>query len=270
MPSLKLVLLFCLFPGLLIITGPSFAQEKGTGDLEDFADDFGEEESGSDSDTEESARFFLWLFFESFSEISQLWGGTPETEFGPFPSHPYAGENGFMSHSDDYRSYFFNTEFSYHQVHRSNVRSFMLKWETQFVRSSKLAFDVAFYQEDLFENGFRKTKDQLTFWGIRYGHSLYRSPQMILNLEGGFRGFHRNRAHGGPEIAVDLQLFPKKPLIIETNLAVAYISNAPLYTVEANAGILFGRFEVLGGLRILKNKSSDLLDGFKVGLRVWY
>lgn len=270
MPSLKLVLLFCLFPGLLIITGPSFAQEKGTGDLEDFADDFGEEESGSDSDTEESVRFFLWFFFESFSEISQLWGGTPETEFGPFPSHPYAGENGFMSHSDDYRSYFFNTEFSYHQVHRSNVRSFMLKWETQFVRSSKLAFDVAFYQEDLFENGFRQTKDQLTFWGIRYGHSLYRSPQMILNLEGGFRGFHRNRAHGGPEIAVDLQFFPEKPLIIETSLAVAYISNAPLYTVEANAGILFGRFEVLGGLRILKNKSSDLLDGFKVGLRVWY
>ncbi|MCH8953919.1 hypothetical protein IIA28_01165 [candidate division KSB1 bacterium] len=270
MPSLKLVLLFCLFPGLFIITGPSFAQEKGTGDLEDFADDFGEEESGSDSDTEESARFFLWLFFESFSEISQLWGGTPETEFGPFPSHPYDGENGFMSHSDDYRSYFFTTEFSYHQVHRSNVRSFMLKWETQFVRSSKLAFDVAFYQEDLFENGFRQTKDQLTFWGIRYGHSLYRSPQMILNLEGGFRGFHRNRAHGGPEIAVDLQFFPKKPLIIETSLAVAYISNAPLYTVEANAGILFGRFEVLGGLRILKNKSSDLLDGFKVGLRVWY
>ena len=270
MPSLKLVLLFCLFPGLLIITGASFAQEKGTGDLEDFADDFGEEESGSDSDTEESARFFLWLFFESFSEISQLWGGTPETEFGPFPSHPYAGENGFMSHSDDYRSYFFNTEFSYHQVHRSNVRSFIVKWETQFVRSSKLAFDVAFYQEDLFENGFRQTKDQLTFWGIRYGHSLYRSPQMILNLEGGFRGFHRNRAHGGPEIAVDLQFFPEKPLIIETSLAVAYISNAPLYTVEANAGILFGRFEVLGGLRILKNKSSDLLDGFKVGLRVWY
>ena len=270
MPSLKLVLLFCLFPGLLIITGASFAQEKGTGDLEDFADDFGEEESGSDSDTEESARFFLWLFFESFSEISQLWGGTPETEFGPFPSHPYAGENGFMSHSDDYRSYFFNTEFSYHQVHRSNVRSFIVKWETQFVRSSKLAFDVAFYQEDLFENGFRQTKDQLTFWGIRYGHSLYRSPPMILNLEGGFRGFHRNRAHGGPEIAVDLQFFPKKPLIIETSLAVAYISNAPLYTVEANAGILFGRFEVLGGLRILKNKSSDLLDGFKVGLRVWY
>ena len=175
-----------------------------------------------------------------------------------------------MSHSDDYRSYFFNTEFSYHHVNRSNVTSFMLKWETQFVRSSKLAFDVAFYQEDLFENGFRQTKDQLTFWGIRYGHSLYSSPQMILNLEGGFRGFHRNRAHGGPEIAVDLQFFPKKPLIIETKLAVAYISNAPLYTVEANAGVLFGRFEVLGGLRILKNKSSDLLDGFKVGLRVWY
>ena len=267
MPSLKLVLLFCLFFGLVISTGPAFAQEKGKGDLEDFADDFGEEESGSDSDTEEAGRFFLWLFFESFSEISQLWGGTPETEFGPFPSHPYAGGNGFMSLSDDYRSYFFNTEFSYHQVNRSNVKSFMLKWETQFVRSSKLAFDVAFYQEDLFSNGIQ---DQLTFWGIRYGHSLYRSPQMILNLEGGFRGFHRNRAHGGPEIAVDLQLFPKKPLIIETKLAVAYISNAPLYTVEANAGILFGRFEVLGGLRILKNKSSDLLDGFKVGLRVWY
>ena len=267
MPSIKWVLLFCLLSGFVLITTVSYAQEKGKGDLEDFADDFGEEESGSDSDTEEAGRFFLWLFFESFSEISQLWGGTPETEFGPFPSHPYAGGNGFMSHSDDYRSYFFNTEFSYHQVHRSNVRSFILKWETQFVRSSKLAFDVAFYQEDLFNNGFQ---DQLTFWGIRYGHSVYRSPQMILNLEGGFRGFHRNRAHGGPEIAVDLQLFPKKPLVIETKLAVAYISNAPLYTVEANAGILFGRLEVLGGIRILKNKSSDLLDGFKVGLRVWY
>ena len=59
MQPLKLVLLFCLLSGFLIITGPSFAQEKGKGDLEDFADDFGEEESGSDSDTEESARFFL-------------------------------------------------------------------------------------------------------------------------------------------------------------------------------------------------------------------
>ena len=45
MPSLKLVLLFCLFSGLVISTGPAFAQEKGKGDLEDFADDFGEEES---------------------------------------------------------------------------------------------------------------------------------------------------------------------------------------------------------------------------------
>ncbi len=143
MPSLKHVLLFCLFSGLLISTEPAFAQEKGKGDLEDFADDFGEEESGEDSDSEDAGRFFLWLFFESVSEISHLWGGTPETEFGPFPSHPYAGGDGFMSHSDDYRSYFFNTEFSYHHVNRSNVTSFMLKWETQFVRSSKLAFDLA-------------------------------------------------------------------------------------------------------------------------------
>jgi len=270
MPSLKLVLLVCLFSGLLTITGPSFAQEKGKGDLEDFADDFGEEESGSDSDTEESARFFLWLFFESISEISHLWGGTPETQFGPFPSHPYSKGNGFMTHSYDYRSYFFNTEFSYHQINRSNVTSFLLKWETQFVHSSKLAFDVSFYQEDFSDNGFGHVKDQMTFWGIRYGYALYRSPQMILNLEGGFRGFHRNGAHGGPEIAIDLQLFPKKPLIIETKLAAAHISGAQLYTVEANAGVLLGQVEVLGGLRILKNKSSDLLDGFKVGLRVWY
>lgn len=270
MRAIKLILPLCLLSGFVLITTPSFAQEKGKGDLEDFADDFGEEESGNDSDTEEAGRFFLWLFFESVGEISHLWGGTPETEFGPFPTHPYAGGNGFMTHSDDYRSYFFNTEFSYHRVNRSDVTSFMLKWETQFIRSSKLAFDIAFYQEDFLENGFGRGKDQLTFWGIRYGHSVYRSPQMILTLEGGFRGFHRNRAHGGPEIAVDLQLFPRKPLVIETKLAAAYVSGAPLYTVEGNAGVLFGRFEVLGGVRILKNRSSDLLDGFKVGLRVWY
>lgn len=270
MKHLKLFLIFCLFSGFVLITAPMSAQEKGKGDLEDFADDFGEDESGNESDTEEAGRFFLWLFFESIGEISHLWGGTPETEFGPFPSHPYAGGSGFMSQSNDFRSYFFNTEFSYHSIDRSNVTSFLLKWETQFVHSSKLAFDLAFYQEDLFENGFGRVNDQLTFWGIRYGHALYRSPQMILNLEGGFRGFHRNRAHGGPEIAVDLQLFPKKPLIIETKLAAAYISGAPLYTVEGSAGILFGRFEVLGGVRILKNKSSDLLDGFKIGMRIWY
>lgn len=244
------------------------SQEKGKGDLEDFADDFGEEESGSDSDSEDAAEFFLWVFFENIGEISKLWGGTPGTEFGPFPSHPYAAGDGFMANSNNFRSYFFNTELSYHHLN-DDLRSYIFKWETQFIHSSKLAFDLAVYEEDLFDE-YGPYKDRLTFWGVRYGHALFRSPQFILNLEGGFRGFHRNTTHGGPEIAVDLQLFPQKPLVIETKLAAAYVSNGPLYTVESSAGILFGRFEVLAGMRILKNKSADLLDGFKVGFRIWY
>ncbi|MFQ5676707.1 MAG: hypothetical protein ACE5G1_12490 [bacterium] len=266
--ELSLVLLASL---VIILPGPTKAnaQEKSKGDLEDFTDDFGEDDSGDDSDAEEAGHFFLTVFLDNIGEFAKLWGGTPATEFGPFPSFPYAGGDGFMTNSDDYRSYFFNTELSYHHLN-SNLRSYLFNWETQFVRRSKLAFDLAVYEEDVpdIEFGFRK--DHLTLWGIRYGYAVFRSPQLILNLEGGFRGFHRNRSHGGPELAFDLQLFPRRPLVIETKLAVAYVSNAPLYTVESSAGIMFGRFEVLGGLRILKNKSSDLLDGFRVGLRIWY
>ncbi len=134
-----------------------------------------------------------------------------------------------------------------------------------------MSFDLSVYEEDRFDNEFgNRSKDHITFLGIRYGYALYRTPQLIVNLEGGFRGIYRNRSHGGPELAIDLQLFPKRPLIIETELAVAYVSNSPLYTVESSAGIALGRFEILGGLRILKNKSNDLLDGFRIGLRVWY
>jgi len=50
----------------------------------------------------------------------------------------------------------------------------------------------------------------------------------------------------------------------------AYVTNGWLFTVESSAGILLGRVELLAGLRILKNQSPDLLDGFRVGLRIWY
>ena len=128
----------------------------------------------------------------------------------------------------------------------------------------------AWYGESLFKNELGTKKDYLTFFGLRYGRALVRSPQAILNLEGGFRGFHRKISHGGVEVALDLQLFPKKPFIIETELAAAYVSNGPLYTFESSLGVVIGRIEILGGMRILKNRSSDLLDGFRVGIRVWY
>ncbi|MFQ5651185.1 MAG: hypothetical protein ACE5IY_14695 [bacterium] len=253
----------------LSVPAQSMAQkkEKGKGDLEDFADDYGEDESGSDDDSE-ATEFFLWLFFENIGDLAQLWGGTAGTEFGPFPSFPYAEGDGFMTTTSEFRSYYFNTEVNYHPVN-ADLRSYILKWETQFVGKSKLSFDLAVYEENLVDE-VGPYKDHLTFFGFRYGYALYRTPQMILNLEGGFRGFHRNTSHGGPEIAVDFTLFPKRPLIIETELAAAYVSNGPLYTVETSAGIALGRFEILGGLRILKNKDSDLLDGFRIGLRVWY
>ncbi|RMF59199.1 MAG: hypothetical protein D6743_16640 [Calditrichaeota bacterium] len=247
----------------------AFAQEKGKGDLEDFADDFGDEEKGEEDDSDDAASFFLYAFFDNFSDFVKLWGGTPETEFGPFPSFPYAEGEGFMATADNYRSYFFNTEVSYHYLN-GNLRSFLFKWETQFVRKSKLSLDVAFYQETLFDRNFGTFRDRLAFYGLRYGYAVYRSPQLLLNIEAGFRGFQRNTVHGGPEIALDLQLFPRKPLVIETEFAAAYVSNAPLYTFESSLGVLMGRFELLGGVRILKNRSSDLLDGFKLGLRIWY
>ncbi|MFQ5638032.1 MAG: hypothetical protein ACE5IR_08560 [bacterium] len=246
----------------------SYSQEKGKGDLEDFADGFGEEESGNDSDSDDAAGFFLYVLLENIGDIAQLWGGTPGTQFGPFPSFPYAEGNGFMAASDQFRSYFFNTEFSYHHLNE-NLRSYIFKWETQFVHNSKLSFDLAVYEEDL-RDEFGSFKDRLSYFGVRYGYAVYRTSNLIVNLEGGFRGFHRNRAHGGVELAVDLQLFPQKPLIIETEVAAAYVSNGPLYTIESSAGVMLGRVELLGGIRILKNKSSDLLDGFRVGLRIWY
>ncbi|MFQ5769698.1 MAG: hypothetical protein ACE5HX_04120 [bacterium] len=273
MKALKIIFLLFFVFIFISLYFPSeilFAQEKGKGDLEDFADDYGEEESDSDSDSDDAVEFFLFAFFDNIGDLLQLWGHTPETEFGPYPSFPYAEGDGFMTPSNNFRSYFFNTEFNYHYL-KSNLRGYLFKWETQFVGSSKLSFDLSVYEEDLIDNefGFRST-DRLTFFGVRYGHALYRTSQLIVNLEGGFRGFHRNSSHGGVEVALDLQLFPQKPLVIETELAAAYVSNGPLYTVESSAGFLLGRFEILGGLRILKNKSADLLDGFRLGLRVWY
>ncbi|MFQ5866023.1 MAG: hypothetical protein ACE5IW_12420, partial [bacterium] len=188
----------------------------------------------------------------------------PGTESGPYPSFPYDKSDGFMSSSNDRRSYFFTTEFTYHDLRPDPVKSFMFKWESQFVHRSKLSFDLSVYEEDV-----GLSKDHLSIYGIRYGYALYRTPQFIVNLEGGFRGFQRNKVHGGVEIAIDAQLFPKKPLIIETEIAAAYISNGALYTVESSAGILLGRFEILGGLRLLKSKDS-ILDGYRVGLRIWY
>ena len=157
-----------------------YAQEKGKGDLEDFADDYGEEESEDDSETSEAVEFFLWAFFNSVGDFAELWGGTPGTEYGPFPSFPYASGDGFMTDSDDHRSYFFNTEFNYHYL-TSNLRSYGLKWETQFVGTSKLSFDLSVYEEVLAnEFNFGTHRDQMAFYGFRYGYALYRSPQLIL------------------------------------------------------------------------------------------
>lgn len=273
MNAAKYVLVTLLFLCLLSfsLTNNLFAQEEGKGDLEDFTDDYGEEESESSDSDDDDLNFFLYVIFDNMADLVRLWGGTPGTAFGPFPSFPYAEGDGFMTLSDEYRSYYFNTEFSYHHLNE-NLRSYNFKWETQFLRSSKLSFDLAVYEEDRIDE-FGLYKDHLTFFGARYGYAVYRSPQMLVNVEGGFRGLYRNVSHGGPEIAVDLQLFPKRPLIIETELAAAYIfseNSGPLYTVESSAGIALGRFEILAGLRVLKNKSADLLDGFRVGLRIWY
>ena len=236
------------------------AQEE-KGDLEDFIDDYDDDES-SDSD---GADFFIWVAIEYLDDFAQLWGKAPGTEVGPFPSHPYAEGDGFMADPQSFRSYFFNTELSY-QYLSEDLTALVLKWETQFVHRSKLSFDFAYYQET-FDSG---AKDYLRFWGGRYGYAVFRSSQVLLNLEVGLRGFTGRISRWGPELGADLQLFPGKPVVIETELAAAYVGNGPLYTVESSAGVLLGRFEFLAGIRILKNKSVDLLDGFRVGLRVWY
>ncbi len=252
----------------LVSPGHGFAQKKGKGDLEDFTDDYDEEESDSEGDDSDTAEFFIWVFLNNIGEIAQLWGRTPGTEFGQFPAFPYAEGQGFLNAANDYRSYFFTTELNYHMLNE-DLRSYMFKWETQFVHKSKLSFDMAVYEEDRIDE-FGSFKDHLTFFGFRYGYAVYQTPQIIANLEVGFRGFHRHTTHGGPELALDLTIFPKKPLIFEMELAAAYVSNGALYTAEASAGLAIGRIEILGGLRVLKNKDSDLLDGFRVGVRFWY
>lgn len=252
-------LAFCFAPA------PARAQDDDKkGDLEDFADDYDDDDSGDD----DGGNFFLYVLIENFDDFVRLWGGTPETAFGPYPSFPYQQGEGFMAGSENYRSYFFNTEVAYHQLN-SDLRSYLFKWETQFVGRSKLSFDLSAYQENI-STPHGPTTDHLTLMGIRYGYAIFRSPQMMLNLEGGFRGLYRNGSHSGPELALDLQLFPKKPLIIETEVSAAFIEGSPLYIVDASAGLAVGRFEILGGMRILKNGAGDLLDGFRVGLRVWY
>ena len=182
--SVSSLILGLLLP-LNMTTQSALAQEKGKGEIEDFTDDYGEEDSESDSNTNDAAEFFLWVFFQNIGDLAQFWGGTPETAFGPFPSFPYAEGEGFMTKSNDYRSYFFNTEFNYHHL-GSNLRSYLFKWETQFVGSSKLSFDLSFYEEVRKNSGdLSERRDHLTFYGVRYGHALYRTSQLIVNLEGG-------------------------------------------------------------------------------------
>ncbi len=267
------VLFFSFLLFGISLTNPSislFAQDDKKGDLEDFTDDYGDEDDDDgDSGSDAAAEFFLAVFLDNFVDFVQLWGHKPGTEFGPYPSYPYAVGDGFMNPSDTFRSYFFNTEMSYHYL-KDNLRSYNLKWETQFIRSSKLSFDLAVYDEELFNGRFGSYHDQMTLYGVRYGQALYRSEQMIWNIEFGFRGLHRRSSHGGPELALDMQLFPRKPFIMEMEVAAAYITDGMLYTVESSAGVILGRVEVLGGLRILKNHNLDMLDGFRVGLRIWY
>ncbi len=263
-PTLPAVLLLILL--LLFCAGPgrALAQEK-KGDLDDFTEDFGNDDSEDDDSASDDTEFFLWLIFNHIGDVASLWTG-----LGPYPSYPYAGNNGFMTNNNEYRSYFFNTGFSYHYVNQ-NLRSYQLRWETQFVGRSKLSFDLSTYQEEVFDQFSNlPRKDHLTLMGFRYGYAAYRSPQLILNIEGGYRGLYHHNRLSGPEIALDMQLFPRKPLIFETKLAAAYVGESPLYTVESSLGVMVGRLEFLGGIRVLKNKDQDLLDGFQVGLRIWY
>lgn len=273
MKNLKSILII-LF-GLVVFSAYTFspgqnayAQKKG--DLEDFADDHEDDDEDCDCGDSGTGEFFLYMFLNNIGEIARLWGHTPETEFGPFPAHPYVETQGFLTNSDDYRSFFFTTELNYHYLN-DDLRAYIFKWETQFVRKSKLSFDFAVYEETIYDN-FNRTsrKDHLSFYGFRYGYALYQTPQMILNLEGGVRTLYTNKAYTGPEIALDFQLFPHKPFIFETELAAAYVNTGPIYTIESSVGMTVGRWEILGGMRILKNKSQDMLDGFRFGLRFWY
>jgi len=253
-----------LLAGCFVATITGAQDDDKKGDLEDFADDYDDDDCGDN----DGGNFFLYVLIENFDDFVRLWGGTPETAFGPYPSFPYQEGDGFMTGSENYRSYFFNTELAYHQVH-SDLRSYLLKWETQFVGRSKLSLDLSAYQENI-STSQGTAADHLRLLGMRYGYAIFRSSQMMLNLEGGFRGLYRNGSHSGPELALDLQLFPKKPLILETEVSAALINGRPLYIFDSSAGIAVGRFEVLGGMRILKNGDGDLLDGFRIGLRVWY
>lgn len=268
--KLNLTLFLLLFSLGSALIGPTYllAQEEDKGDLEDFGEDFGEDDSNDDADSGEAAQFFLYAFLDNIGDFVRLWGHTPETQFGPYPARPYADGDGFLSDGNSYRSYYFNTEFNYHNL-GPDLRSYLFKWETQFAHRSKLSVDVSYYEEDVHDDVTGIRKDRLSFYGLRYGYAVYRTPQAILNMEVGYRGFHRHAEHGGIEAAADFLLFPRKPLIIETELAAAYVSHSPLFTVESSAGVLIGPFEFLAGLRLLKSENT-ILDGYRFGVRVWY
>lgn len=249
-----------------------FAQDQ-KGDLSGFAEDFEEDDEDEDNDDSDSgiSEFFFWAMIENLDEFASLWGKTPGTEYGPYPGFPYSVGNGFMTNGDDFRSFFFTTELSYHYIN-DDLRSYLFKWETEFVNWSKLSFDLAVYEEQLFAPSSERLrqKDYLTLMGLRYGVGIWRTPHVIFNIEGGYRSLNFNSGVGGPEIAVDFQFFPKMPLVIETKLSAAYVKRSPLYIVEASAGLAIGRLELLAGMRLMANKDLDVLNGFKLGLRLWY
>lgn len=81
MRMFKNVLFMALVAGLsleLVVPQTGYTQKKGKGDLEDFADDFGEEEDSDSGDSEEAIGFFIEVMFHHLVHMPQLWGGKPK------------------------------------------------------------------------------------------------------------------------------------------------------------------------------------------------
>ena len=84
---MRLIRILTCLTALLLYQSLAFSQKESKGDLEDFTDDYGEEKTDGDcADGSDSAgEFFVTFLIDNAVDIIHLWGGTPATEFGPYP-----------------------------------------------------------------------------------------------------------------------------------------------------------------------------------------
>jgi hypothetical protein len=276
-------LLFVFFISLFIIdfSTPLFPQErddkterreeeeKDEGKLKKFKErDKKEkkegEETKNDQDDEEddSSSFFGELMFNlSFELVKFLVAERPDdpTRFQPFP---YVSDlSGFaIQYDNEFRRGFGEIGVDYEQV-ADNLNAFGLSFRGRLHSRAGLYLNYSYFREELSNN----RTDHLNLFRVGMIKSLYINQNMILDLDLGARTVS---GYGGLEIGLHSQFFPKKPFVLEFLGTVGSVDSDIFTQFDAKAGMLFHRFQLEGGYRIL-HWGDENLSGAILGIKLW-